>query len=240
MLFEDDTEFGHYSVADTIYGGRAARVLYSGQRQAAQSGLARDGKPELLFDYNQRFMELAAEFKPKQVLLIGGGAFTLPKALVEKFPALQLDIVELDPGLLPIAERFFDFRPTEQTRIHYTDGADFLRQTRETYDLIMIDAFTHTTVPESLQTGAAAKQLRDHLRSGGVVAMNCIAAYHGMRSAVLHRQITAFRTVFSTIEMFPASPNQSLWLPQNFILTAYPDGATLRDYFRYEPIELPT
>jgi len=239
VLFEGDSEYGHYIVADTIYAGRPARVLYSGQHEAAQSGAARDDKPELLFDYNQRFMELVTGLEPKRVLLIGGGAFTLPKALMEAWPSLELDVVELDPLLLPLARRYFDFKPTKRVQVFQTDGADFLQQTSEVYDLIMIDAFTHTTVPATLQSRAAASQFRDHLRPGGVVAMNCIATYHGLRSAVLQRQISAFRTAFSRLEMFPASPDQSLWLLQNFIVTAHNTGPELRAYFRYQPLELP-
>src|SRR6476469_4412698 len=95
ILVEGDTQHGHYVVADTIYSGRPARVLYSGNHQAAQSGVAKDDNPDLLFDYNQRFIELVRGLLPKKILLIGGGALSLPKALLEEFPEVSLDVVEL-------------------------------------------------------------------------------------------------------------------------------------------------
>ena len=119
ILFDGDTAFEHYQVIDTIYEGRPARVLYSGRRGTAQSGIATDGKPELLFDYNQRFTELLESIPAKHVLLIGGGAYTLPRAIVQQFPDLQIDVVELDPGLKAIAERFFGLQASDRLRIFH-------------------------------------------------------------------------------------------------------------------------
>src|ERR1700752_3186245 len=83
VRFEGETPYGHYTVVDTTYSNRPARVLYSGREfRTAQSGIALDDQDEMLFDYNQRFLELARGLEPKRALLIGGGAFTLPKRLL--------------------------------------------------------------------------------------------------------------------------------------------------------------
>jgi hypothetical protein len=55
IVFEGDSKYGHYVVSDGTYAGRPARALYSGNGDAAQSGLALDSNKQLLFDYNQRF-----------------------------------------------------------------------------------------------------------------------------------------------------------------------------------------
>jgi spermidine synthase len=235
-LFEGDTEFGHYQVANCIYGGRPARVLYSGNHQAAQSGVALDDKPELLFDYNERFMELARGLLPKRLLLIGGGAMTLPIALLEELPDLMIDVVELDPGLLDIAERFFKFQPNKQTNVHLGDGRKFLDKTNKRYDLIVVDAFEHTVIPASLQTDEAARQLKRHLTAKGVVAINIIAAYHGERSNNLRQQIAALQTAFQNVEIYPAGSGISLWTPQNFILTAQNGARDLDAHLRYSKL----
>src|SRR4051812_8954262 len=126
VLYETDTEYGHYQVVDSYYLGRPARVLYSGEYGAAQSGVARDNKDDLLFDYNARFRDLVRGCKPRTLLIVGGGAFTLPAALAREFPALEQDVVELDGGLLDIARRFFNFQPTENVRVHIGDGRKYL------------------------------------------------------------------------------------------------------------------
>src|SRR6185312_7645761 len=185
VLFEGGGELGHYQVVDCIYGGRPARVLYSGNRLAAQSGMARDGKSELLFDYNQRFLELIRGLIPKRLLLIGGGAFTLPKVLMDEFPRMSIDVVEPDAKLPDIAQAYFDFKPNKRMHMYHDDGRNFLTNSAAAYDVIVIDAFENTEVPLSLQTAEAVRSLRQHLRPGGVVAINVIAAYSGERSRVL-------------------------------------------------------
>lgn len=236
VLFDGDTELGHYQVVDTIYSGRHARVLYSGSHQAAQSGVAHDDNPQLLFDYNERFMELCRGLMPHKVLLIGGGACTLPKALLKEFPDLIIHIVELDGGLFDIAKRYFEFVPSPNTSLYVSDGREFLDSTSDIYDLIMIDAFSHATIPRSLQTAEAAKSIKKHLAPHGVLAMNIIAASSGVRSVVLRRQVAAVEHIFSNVEIFPASSGQSPWLSQNYVVTAHLQRHSLNNHFRYEPV----
>lgn len=239
ILYEGSTDLGDYQVAETIYGGRHAIVLYDRDRRAAQSGKPLDDDDDMLFDYNERFMELARGLLPKRVLLIGGGAFTLPQVLQDELPDLVLDVVELDSGLYDIAEGFFGFKKGEHTTVHVGDGREFIDTTTNVYDLIYIDAFNETSIPTSLQTLEAASSLKRILAPKGVVAMNIIAAYHGQRSAVLRRQIAAWETAFTNLLLMPASTGDSLWLPQNFVLTAHNTKHSLEMYFRHAALDVP-
>src|SRR5205085_7261391 len=107
VVWEGNTALGRYQVIDTVYDGRPARVLYSGDAQAAQSGIATDHRPELLFDYNQRFLELAEGLNPSTVLIIGGGAGTLATALLNMKTITKIDIVEPDSMLTEFAYKYF-------------------------------------------------------------------------------------------------------------------------------------
>lgn len=238
LLYEGEGTYGHYQVADVVYAGRPARVLYSGDRQAAQSGVAQDGG-DMLFDYNQRFLEVVRGLKPRRLLLIGGGALTLPQAIASEFPTLQQDVVERDGLLLAIAERYFSFRRSANLHVHITDGRRFLEEVQSTYDLILIDAFDDAVVPLPLRTVEAMQATYRVLRAGGVLAMNYIASYHGRRVAGLAATIAAVREAFQSITLFPASNIHSLWIPQNFILTAQDGQRDLEAFLRYAPLALP-
>jgi spermidine synthase len=241
VIFEGDTELEHYQVVDTIYDRRPARVLYSGDRAAAQSGIARDDNSDLLFDYNQRFFELISGLWPKRLLLIGGGVYTLPMAVLKTLPDIEIDVVELDPGLDDIAKRFFDLRPDKRLRIMHGDGREYLDANTKAYDMIIVDAFINLAIPRSLSTPEAAKQLASNLRSDGVVAMNIIAAYHGRNSSVIRAQYQSFDAVFNKTEVFPASGGlYTLWLPQNLVLTAQNDKTTnIAEYLRFKALPPP-
>ena len=232
------TAYEHYQVIDTIYNGRSARILYSDNHYAAQSGLAFDDQDELLFDYIQRFIELVRGVEPKSLLLIGGGTCTLPKAILEDFPDIKMDIVEIDGELLDIATNYFSFLPGLHTKFHALDGREYLDKATEPYDMILIDAFIETSIPKSLQTVEAAAQISRLLNSDGVFAINIISSYYGRRSDVLRREIAALQTHFNNLQIYPASNNISLWSPQNFVLTADNNNLALDDYLRFAGLGL--
>lgn len=220
VLWEGDTSYGHYQVVEERYNGRPARLLYSGDHQAAQSGTGVDDRPELLFDYNQRLFELASGLAAKRVLLIGGGAFTLPTALLSALPGVKIDVIELDPGLPELARQYFSLPTSDRLRIFTTDGQSFLHEQSAVYDLIIVDAYTHDVIPQELKTLEAFTAYRDHLMPSGVFAMNVISTYHGNGVRPLLAVCTAAQQTFQTVDVFLASRGYSLYLPQNFVLVA--------------------
>lgn len=220
LVFETDTDYAHYQIWDTIYGGRPARVLYGGQRRTAQSGVARDDQPHLLFDYNQRLLELACALEPARILLIGGGVYTLPTALLAALPNLEIEVVEIDAGLDALATQFFGFRQDPRLNIVHTDGRRYLDHTTERYDMIILDAFMEDVTPGSLENIPAIEAYRDHLNEPGLLARNLISAYHGLSSHPLRHQLRDYRAVFGNVSLFPASGDLPLGLPQNLLLVA--------------------
>ena len=57
-----------------------------------------------------------------------------------------VDVVEINPAVVPIAEQFFDFDPT-RVRVTIDDGRHFLRTRSERYDVIVLDAVDAEPVP---------------------------------------------------------------------------------------------
>jgi spermidine synthase len=229
----------HYQVIDTLYNDRPSRVLFSGNHIAAESGIALDNNKELLFDYNERFMELIRGLKPKRILLVGGGAFTLPKAINEEFPYIVLDVVELDPELYKISKTYFDFQPNNNTNIYIQDGNEYLESTKQLYDLIIVDVFCINKIPKTFQSKHFIKNLKKSLRKDGLVAMNVIASYYGRRSSSLTCLILIFKTFFDYVQLYPAGSAISLWLPQNIIITAQNTSQDVQSLLRYEALKSP-
>jgi spermidine synthase len=239
VIHEFDTDYGHYQVIDMVYDGRPARVLFSGQQRAAQSGLATDDNSDLIFDYNQRMYELATGLAPTRILSIGGGMFTLPMALLEALPDCHIDVVELDTGLQSIARQYFGLRDDARLRIHDDDGLSFLAANTATYDMILIDAYTHDSAEPTLGNAEAIGYMINALAPDGLVAANVIAAYFGRRSQALRRLIRLYEDQFKVVELFPASQSLSLWLPQNLLLVAQRDASTpVEEQLRHSRLQL--
>jgi spermidine synthase len=238
LIFETDTKYSHYQVWDTIYNGRNARVLYSGQRHTAQSGLALDGKAEMLFDYNERLLELVIGMQPKRILLIGGGVYTLPMRLLSELSETYLDVVEIDSGLDEIAIKHFGLTLNSRLRIIHDDGRKYLDNNAQAYDIIIVDAFIQADIPSSLETSDAIAQYKRNLTDNGLFAMNIISAYRGLAADALKREIRTFESYFSKVDVYPAGPDLSFWLPQNIVLIAQVDDSkSVSEYLRYPPLE---
>jgi spermidine synthase len=184
-------------------------------------------------------MEVIESLKPKKVLLIGGGTLTLPMALLSAYSKIKIDVVEIDPTLQDLAEQYFGFKADKRIRIINEDGRHFLDNSRDSYDLIVIDAFTHTVIPTSLTSLGAIESYASHLERNGSVAINIISSYYGRNAELIQQQYEHYHNLFKTVEIFPASRSLlSFWLPQNFVLVAQL-GKRKEVVIRYEALEPP-
>ncbi len=183
LLYECDTTFDHYQVVDMMYEGRPARILFSGDRTAAFSGMPLDDDHDMLFDYIQRMFELVSTVRPKRLLMIGGGTYTLPMTLVQSLPDIIVDVLEIDAKLDDIAEAFFGLTAHDRLNIHHTDGKTFLEQTTHQYDIIIIDAFTGLRIPRSLADERTVSLIHKKLSAKGLMAMNIISGYKGVNAS---------------------------------------------------------
>lgn len=226
MLHQASSDFGNYRVAEMTYNDRPARLLF-GDDKSPQSGIALDNDPELLFDYNQRFMEIAFSMQPKRILVIGGGAFSLPVALASRLQAAVIDVVEIDPLLPELARQYFNLKD-QPINIFVDDGRNFLEKNNTKYDLIIVDAFSGLDIPRSLLSVAAIKLYNAALLPAGLVTINLISAFHTPKPQLAHQLIETFKTAFKQIKIYPADHYANLAVSDNLILTA-----------SHKPLDLP-
>lgn len=237
LLYETNTRLGHYQVIDMTYEGRSARLLFTGDRKAAFSGIPLDGEHELLFDYIQCLFEIVSTVRPKNLLLIGGGVYTLPMALIQTLPDIKVDAVEVDEGLYDIAEAFFGLQPSSRLNIIHEDGKEFLTKSNKKYDMIIIDAFTDILMPASLANEDFASQAKEHLTSSGVVAMNFISAYRGRNAAMAYHFQKIYLNYFNNVSFSQADSSMSFWSQQNLILFAQKSKNKINHGMRFGSLE---
>jgi spermidine synthase len=177
---------------------------------------------ELVLRYS-KFYHLLRHFKPdfQNTLIIGGAGYTFPSEYVRKYPGKKIDVVEIDPQMTEIARRFFRLKDNPQMRIFHADGRVFLNQTRDKYDIILVDAFGSVySVPFQLTTVEAAQKMRDALTNDGAVILNMISAIEGEGSLFLQAEYKTFQTIFPNVYLFKVRPERDATTPQNLILVA--------------------
>jgi SAM-dependent methyltransferase len=124
-----------------------------------------------------------------RVLCIGLGVGIVPMQLAQG--GCRVDVVEINPAVVSLAEQFFGF-DSEKLNVVIGDGRHFLHTSRETYDAIVLDACLGDSQPSHLQSVEAFTAMRDRLRPGGVLVMNCFGDFTPGRDflvASLHKTL---------------------------------------------------
>ncbi|MFP8967304.1 spermidine synthase [Pokkaliibacter sp. CJK22405] len=127
------------------------------------------------FDYVQAMLLSAAlHASPRRALLFGLGGATLANALRRFFPSLEMDIVELRPDVLTIAERFFHFNADDPlTHVHITDALEYLgRPDLPQYDLILCDIYLEEGMATAQGTGPFVELCNRLLAPKGIIIYN--------------------------------------------------------------------
>ncbi len=166
--------------------------------------------------------------EPASILVTGLGGGTLPKALAELLPNARIDIVEIDPAVVSVAEQFFDFRAGGNTRVFVQDARVFTRRAvrdGQRYELILLDTFDGDYIPEHLMTLEYLQQTRRLLAPNGVLAANTFATsrLYDHESETYYRAFGPFFN-FTT----PDSANRIILAS----ITPLPDNRTLNEAAR--------
>ncbi|KAA3655287.1 MAG: spermidine synthase [Proteobacteria bacterium] len=110
---------------------------------------------------------------PRRVLSIGLGAGSLAKFIHRQLPEATHTVVEIEPRVLAIARQYFRF-PADDDRlqVQLADGLDFMANTDERWDLILLDAYDHDVRQGPLNSIEFYRCLRDHLTDDGLLSAN--------------------------------------------------------------------
>ncbi len=136
---------------------------------------------EMLVNYT-RFMFLSYVFRPAQekVLIVGLGGGAMIHFLKHYEPKVKVDVVEIDPVIVKVADKYFGVRSGGNVNIVTKDGFEYLKNVDAQYDVIYMDAFLKpsrgntddTGVPLQLKTVKFYKDVQKKLRPDGLVVYN--------------------------------------------------------------------
>ncbi|MDQ6618942.1 MAG: fused MFS/spermidine synthase [Pseudomonadota bacterium] len=142
-------------------------------RQSCQ--VLRDPR-RLVFPYTKMMLgALYLDPQPHRILVLGLGGGTLPSALAALPATSTVDVVEIDPAITRVAQKYFGLRLDGPIHVHEEDGRVFVKRALKAgarYDLVMLDAFDHEYIPEHLLTREFLTEVKGLLGEHGVLAAN--------------------------------------------------------------------
>ena len=148
---------------------------------------------------------LAYPEEPRRILMVGLGGGSISTYLARAMPELRIDAVDIDPGVIEVAKRYFGLRETEQVRFFVNDGRVFVRRASEQYDIVLMDAFLGAAVPFHLLTREFYGLLREKLSPTGVAVFN---VHEGTR--FYHSTLKTLASVFGAIHLYPSGRGEMI------------------------------
>jgi spermidine synthase len=120
-------------------------------------------------------------FRPKQekVLIVGLGGGSMIHFLKRYDPQVKVDVVEIDPAVVKIADKFFGLRSGGNINVITKDAFEHFKNTDARYDVVYMDAFLKPSgetdksgVPLRLKTIQFYKDIQKKLTADGLVVFN--------------------------------------------------------------------
>lgn len=155
--------------------------------EAIQSQIDLDRPYVPRYDYMKAFAG-AFMIRPQQerVLIVGLGGGGVIHFFRRFSPQTQIDVVEIDPEVIRLADQWFGVRSGEGVRIIEADGVKFLANVRVPYDTIFLDAYLKpsdatnvTGAPLAMRTQQFYREMHAALKPGGLVVFN-VNIYDGI------------------------------------------------------------
>jgi spermidine synthase len=120
-------------------------------------------------------------------------------------------VVEIDPGVVQAAFRWFDLPRSTRIRIVVEDARAFVDRAagREKFDIVYCDAFNAFSVPAHLTTREFLGTVRRLLAPGGYLLVNCIDIFDS--GLFLGAYVNTVRAVFPRVAVYetPGSTRSS-------------------------------
>ena len=208
LELDTTSEFSHIRVKRA--GSVRALLFVRDNGEEAEESLVNLKKPyELLIPY-AKFMFTSYLFRPQQekVLIVGLGGGAMVHFLEHYDPQLAVDVVEIDPAVVKIADKYFDCRSRGKVTILTADAFQHFETTESRYDVIYMDAFLKpaadtdaTGVPLRMKTLKFYKTIQSRLTPEGVVVFNL------NRHEATEADIATIRSAFARAYVFRAPGN---------------------------------
>ncbi|HUP51041.1 MAG TPA: fused MFS/spermidine synthase [Longimicrobiales bacterium] len=159
----------------------------------------------------------------ESMLVLGGAALTLPVVFQKRRPDMEISVVEIDPAVTELAERYFAYGESSHPniRVHHEDGRVWLRRSAETFDIVYLDVFDHLlTVPWTMVTQEALSDMADRLGPDGLFVANVLSPLAGPGIGFLERFRATLDEVFALERVYLTDVGLDPSVTQNLVVIA--------------------
>ena|SRR5271157_57599 len=140
---------------------------------SVQSQMREEAPVDLLLTYTQ-IMTSFLKFNPlpRSIAMIGLGGGSMPKWCHRHLPHADITIVEINPYVIALRDRFYIPEDDHRFRVLCEDGADYVARTPERTDVLIVDGFNMDGQPPELCSQVFYNNCYHALTSSGLMIVN--------------------------------------------------------------------
>ncbi|PWZ43972.1 Methyltransferase-like protein 13 [Zea mays] len=148
------------------------------------------------------------------ITVVGLGAGCFPMFLRGCLPFVDIEVVELDPLVAELAEKYFGFSMDEQLKVHLGDGIKFIEDsvaanqsvngsTRNAFKILILDVDSSdlssglSCPPENFVEDPFLLIAKEFLLEGGLFVINLVSRSASVRETVVSRLKAVFEHLYS-------------------------------------------
>jgi len=171
-LFKSNSNFGELQVIDNAEGSNRQYL----NDYLVQNTYDKTQKKSMSsFSYLLYYLSWAYMPRIEKALCIGMGMGMAPMRFAGE--GVNVDVVEINPAVPSVAERFFDFKG-DRMNLVIGDGRYFINEAGDqVYDAVVLDAFLGDSIPSHLFTKEAFLSIKRILRPEGVLVINSFGSF---------------------------------------------------------------
>jgi len=195
ILFEGDSIYNHITVKKE---GSLYCMLFGRLRDSRETCIDLNDPDLSVFEYTaMMFVGFLFHPESKNICLIGLGGGYIPSLFSRYLPQVQLQIVEIDPLVVKLAKKYFNFTLSARQNLAIEDGRLYLRKNAKLFDQIWVDAFNSDYIPAHMTTREFLLLCKQRLTTHGILLQNV----HG-GNQLYDAQVETFRSVFAKVFVF--------------------------------------
>lgn len=197
QLFHEKSRFQTIDVYDSEKFGRM--LVIDGSIMTTE-------RDEFIYHEMMAHVPLCAHPAPVDVLVVGGGDGGTVREVLKHQTVRRIVLCELDPMVIDAARTHLPSLSGSlddpRVNIVISDGSDFIRDTRQTFDAILIDSTDPTGPGQVLFTKTFYQDARKILKKGGVLAAQTESIFFD--PPVLLEIYGNLRSAFAGVESYVA------------------------------------